>query len=176
MLTIILIILLIIGFIVGLRRGFILQLIHLTSYFIAFILAASFYKELALRLTLWIPYPTFGDQDTIQSLLNVVNAEEAYYNGIAFFVIFFAVKIILQIIGSMLDFVASIPIIKQLNVWAGGILGFLEIYLMIFILLYLASLLPIEQVQTTIDQSALAKGIIKNTPLFSQQLQEMWFN
>ena len=53
-----------------------------------------------------------------------VNLEDAYYRAIAFVVIFFAVKIILQIIGSMLDFIAQIPVLKQLNVWAGGILGF----------------------------------------------------
>lgn len=176
MLNIVILIILMIGFIVGLKRGFILELIHLTSYFIAFILAAAFYKDLAAHLTLWIPYPQFGDSDALQALLDTVNAETAYYNGISFFVIFFAVKIILQIVGSALDFVANIPILKQLNIWAGGILGFVETYLIIFIVLYIAALLPIEQVQNIIDGSSIAKGIIENTPVFSNQIHDMWFS
>ena len=70
-----------------------------------------------------------------------VNLEDAYYRAIAFVVIFFAVKIILQIIGSMLDFIAQIPVLKQLNVWAGGLLGFLEVYLIIFIVLFIGALI-----------------------------------
>jgi len=175
MLNIILIVILLVGFIIGLRRGFILQLIHLTSYFIAFLVATLFYKQLAGHLTLWVPYPQFGDEEIIKSLLNTVNAEEAYYNGISFILIFFVVKIVLQIIGSMLDFVANIPVIKQLNTWAGAFLGFLEVYLIVFILLYIASLLPIEMIQTTIDHSSIAKGIIEKTPIFSNQIKEMWF-
>ncbi|WP_033828242.1 CvpA family protein [Bacillus andreraoultii] len=175
MLSLILLFFLFIGFIVGLKRGFILQVIHLTSFFIAFIIAMMYYKDLALRLTLWIPYPTIGDSETLKLLLGAMNAEEAFYRGISFFLIFIAVKIVLQIIGSMLDFVANIPIIKQLNIWAGGILGFLEVYLIIFLILYIIALFPINNVQTWIDQSAVAKGIIQHTPILSKQIYNMWF-
>ena len=51
----------------------------------------------------------------------------------------------------MLDFIAQIPVLKQLNVWAGGILGFLEVYLIIFIVLFIGALLPIEGIQAAID-------------------------
>ncbi|WP_062355289.1 CvpA family protein [Bacillus kwashiorkori] len=176
MVSLLILIFLMVGFIVGLKRGFILQLIHLTSFFIAFFIAVLYYKDLAEKFTLWIPYPQIGNNETLQLLLNTVNAENAYYNGIAFFTIFFGVKIILQIVGSMLDFVANIPIIKQLNIWAGGVLGFVETYLIIFILLYMGSLLPIAQIQALLDSSEVAKTIIEKTPIFSQQLKEMWFN
>ena len=76
-----------------------------------------------------------------------VNLEDAYYRAIAFVVIFFAVKIILQIIGSMLGFYCTNSSVKQLNVWAGGLLGFLEVYLIIFIVLFIGALLPMEGIQ-----------------------------
>lgn len=175
MLNILLIFILFIGLTVGLKRGFILQAIHFISWFIAFFVAAMYYKDLAIRLNLWIPYPTLGDNTALQILLDSVNAEAAFYYGISFFIIFIAVKIVLQIIGSMLDFVANIPIIRPLNLWAGGILGFIETYLIVFVLLYMAALLPIEQVQTAIEQSSIAKGIVNNTPIFSQQIYNMFF-
>lgn len=175
MLSLILLFLFFMGFIVGLKRGFILQVIHLTSFFIAFIVAVMYYKDLAMRLTLWIPYPNISDNETLQLILGTMNAEEAFYRGIAFFIIFFAVKIVLQIIGSMLDFVANFPIIRQLNIWAGGILGFLEIYLISFLILFIMALLPIDNVQTLMNQSWVAKLVIEHTPILSEQIYQMWF-
>ncbi|QED48857.1 CvpA family protein [Cytobacillus dafuensis] len=174
MLDLAIVIILIIGFIVGLKRGFILQLIHLTGFIIAFIVANMYYEKLAPKLTLWVPYPSFGDDSTIQMFFDHANLEDAYYRAIAFVVIFFAVKIVLHLIGSMLDFVSSLPILRTLNIWAGGILGFVEIYLIMFILLYIAALVPVDSIQNALNDSFMAKGIVKNTPIFSQQIKEMW--
>lgn len=167
-------VILFIGFLVGLKRGFILQVIHLTGFVIAFIVAYMYYEELAEKILLWIPYPSFGDESAIQFLFNSVNLENAYYRAIAFVMIFFAVKILLQIIGSMLDFVANLPILKSLNLWGGAILGFLEVYLVLFIILYIAFLLPIEQLQTILNESGLAKGIVEHTPYFSSKIYHLW--
>lgn len=165
---------LIIGFIVGLKRGFILQTIHLVGFIAAFIVAYIYYDQLAPKLTLWIPYPKLGSSSTLNLLFENANLEDAYYRAIAFAAIFFAVKILLQIIGSMLDFVTHLPILKQLNVWAGGFLGFVEVYLLLFIVLYIAALLPIQAIQGPLNDSILAENIIKNTPVFSQQVKQLW--
>ncbi|MFE8696951.1 CvpA family protein [Cytobacillus sp. FJAT-53684] len=174
MLDLAILIILVFGFFIGLKRGFILQLIHLTGFIIAFIIANMYYEKLAPKLTLWVPYLSFGDRSAFQMLFDQANLEEAYYRAIAYVVIFIAVKIILQIIGSMLDFVTNLPVLKQLNVWAGGILGFLEVYLIMFILLYIAALVPVEAIQTALNDSFMGKGIIKHTPILSQQIKEMW--
>ncbi|MEH7885921.1 CvpA family protein [Bacillus sp. JJ1609] len=165
---------LVIGFIVGLKRGFILQSIHLVGFIVAFIVAYIYYEQLAPKLTLWIPYPNLGSNTTLNLIFDNANLETAYYRAIAFAAIFFAVKILLQIIGSMLDFVANLPILHQLNVWAGGLLGLVEVYLVMFIILYIAALLPIQAIQDPLNDSILAENIIKNTPVFSQQIKQLW--
>src|SRR3954454_2441831 len=162
------------GFLMGLRRGFILQLIHLTGFIIAFITAYLYYDQLAPKLTLWVPYPNISTDSALSLVFDNVNLEDAYYRAIAFVVIFFAVKILLQIIGSMLDFVAQIPILKQLNTWAGGLLGFIEVYLIMFILLFIAALVPIESIQGSLTNSILAEFMIKQTPILSQLIQDLW--
>jgi uncharacterized membrane protein required for colicin V production len=174
MLDLAIIFLLVIGFFVGLKRGFILQLFHLIGFIIAYIVANLYYEKLAPKLILWIPYPNLDNNSTLKILTNSGDMEQAFYRAIAFVMIFFAVKILLQIIGSMLDFIAQLPILKQLNVWAGGILGFLENYLLIFILLYIAALIPMDIFQNTMDHSILARAIVKHTPVFSQQLLNWW--
>ena len=175
MLDLAILIILCFGFLIGLKRGFILQLIHLTGFIIASIIAYLYYNQLAPKLTLWVPYPNISSTDlTLPFVFDNVNLEDAYYRAIAFVVIFFAVKIFLQIIGSMLDFVAQIPVLKQLNILGGGLLGFIEVYLIMFILLFIAALLPIESIQGSITNSILAEFMIKNTPILSQFIQDLW--
>ena len=67
-----------------------------------------------------------------------------------------------------------IPVLKQLNIWAGGMLGFIEVYLITFILLFIAALLPIESIQGSLTDSILAEFIIKQTPILSQLIQDLW--
>jgi uncharacterized membrane protein required for colicin V production len=173
MMDLVIILLLIIGFFVGLKRGFILQLVHLTGFIIAYIVAYLYYDQLAPKLTLWIPYPNLGEGTVLKILTDSTDVETAFYSAIAFVIIFFAVKVVLQIIGSMLDFIAHLPVLRQLNVWAGGLLGFFEVYLLIFILLYIAALIPIELIQSLLDHSILAKAIVNHTPILSQQIKSL---
>jgi uncharacterized membrane protein required for colicin V production len=176
MLDLFILILLVMGVFIGLKRGLILQFIHLTSFIIAFIAAKMYGNELAEKLVLWIPYPSLGGNTPIDMILDNGNLENAYYRGIAFVIIFFIVKILLQIIGSMLDFIAHLPVLKQVNKLAGGFLGFLEVYLIVFIVLYFGALIPIEAIQNPLQDSVLAEGIVKHTPILSQDIKELWID
>jgi uncharacterized membrane protein required for colicin V production len=176
MIDIILLLILIGGFLIGLRRGLILQIVHLTGFIASFIVAYLYFDDLAPRLKLWIPYPanTLELDQTFAIFLGAFNMESAYYRAIAFAILFFGIKIFLQIIGSMLDFLADLPILRTINRWFGGALGFVEVYLLVFIFLYIAALVPIDYVQSSIDGSFMAKTIVENTPVFSEKIKELW--
>lgn len=175
MISIFILLILIFGFFRGLKRGFILQLMHLFGFLIAFIVAVLYYKKLAAHLVSWIPYPNVSSDQTWALFLNSMPLENAFYNAIAFAIIFFAVKIILQIIASMFDFVARIPVLKQLNTVFGGVLGFIEVYLVTFIILYIIALLPLEKIQGYVDDSFIAKLIVEHTPFLSHAMESLWF-
>ncbi|TFB24978.1 CvpA family protein [Filobacillus milosensis] len=175
MVSLILLILLILGFLIGLKRGFILQFLHLTGFITAFIIALLYFKELASRLELWIPYPDMTDVYFWGAVFNSDALEGAFYHGIAFFAIFFVVKIIMQIIANLLDFVAHLPILHSVNNLLGAIFGVVEMYVILFVLLFFASLIPVDIVQESLNQSVLASFIIEKTPIFSEQLKEKWF-
>lgn len=176
MLNIIIIILLVFGVFMGLKRGFVLQLLHLTGFIISFIVAVMYFKPLGEKLSLYIPYPDLTGEGAFASFLNNLPLETAFYNAIAFAVIFFAVKLILQIIASMLDFVASIPILGCINKILGAVLGFAEVYLIMVILLYILALTPVQGIQDAIQHSSIALSIIENTPYFSEQIFKLWFS
>jgi uncharacterized membrane protein required for colicin V production len=176
MLDLAIIVFLILGLLVGLRRGFILQVIHITGFVVAFIVAYLYYDELAPKLQLWIPFPSMGNASSLKMFFDTVSLDTAYYNAIAFAIIFFITKIFWHMLGSMLDFIAHLPILKQLNRWGGGILGFMEVYFIMFIILYIAALLPMNAVQGSLNGSFLAEVIVKDTPFLSQQVKNLWFS
>lgn len=175
MLDIVLIILLLLGVIAGLKRGLILQLLHMIGFIASFIVAYMYYDKIAPKLTLWIPYPSMDVDHPIQMILKDIPFDEVFYRAIAFVGIFIATRIVLGILASALNVVASLPIIKIVNRFGGAILGFVEMYLFLFILLYIAALIPVEIVQKTMIDSSLVDGMLTKTPYFSEHIKEWWF-
>lgn len=175
MVNLIIVGLLIFGFLMGLKRGFILQTLHLLGFIASFIVAAMYYDKLAPYLDLWIPYPEVSDTSSLASFLQTLPLETGFYNAISFALIFFITKIVLQIIASMLDFVAAIPVISLFNSIFGAILGFLEIYLITFIVLFILVLVPFPTTQTWINDSSIALSMIENTPYLSKKVETLWF-
>lgn len=100
MIDIIILFLLLMGTLVGLKRGFILQLIKLISFVVSILVASMFYQSLAPQLT-WIPAPNFSGGQAQLAFFSG-NLETAYYNTIAFIILFILTKILLAIIGGLL--------------------------------------------------------------------------
>ena len=71
----------------------------------------------------FIPAPDFSGGQAALSFIKG-NVETAYYNAIAFVILFIIAKILLRIIGAALNIIAGIPVIKQINKLLGGCLGF----------------------------------------------------
>lgn len=174
MVSIILLGLLIFGLLVGLKRGFILQAFHLLGFFVAFIAAAIYYNKLSPKLSLWIPYPELSSDSTWAIFIQSLPLESGFYNAISFAIIFIIVKIAMQMIASMLDFVAALPLLNSVNRILGALLGFLEVYLLLFIVLFILALTPIASVQSWIDGSSVALFMIEKTPFLSNKLQSLW--
>lgn len=174
LLNIVILLLLASGFFMGFRRGLVLQLVHLAGFLVAFLVAFLYYKQLAPVLKFWIPFPTSAAQSGTFSFLGSLDLQTAYYQAIAFIILFIAAKIILTIFGHMLDFLAELPLIRSVNHLSGALFGFAEIYLFLFLLLYAGALTPIDGIQSAIDGSSLAQSMIGNTPFFSNMLKELW--
>ncbi|UCZ52203.1 CvpA family protein [Bacillus shivajii] len=174
MLSFLLFIALVISFFVGFRRGFILQLIHLLGFVVAFIVAYLYYQEVAHYIRLWVPFPQLSSESGMNLLVDAFKLEEVYYNGIAFAILFFVTKIVMQVVGSLFDFLAHLPILNMINRWLGGLFGFIEGLLIIVVLLHLAALIQLEMVQEILQGSSFAQMIFEYTPILSNQLKGLW--
>lgn len=174
MMDLILMLLLIFGILRGLKRGLIVQVFHFVSFFIAFMVASQFYKGFGSFLEMYIPYPPLRG-DTWAFFETTFNLEAAYYYMIAFVLLFFATKVVLSIITAMLDFVAELPLLNMVNKGLGAVFGFLEQYLVLFIIVFVLSLMPVEQIQSLISDSNIARFMIEQTPVFSDRIMSLLF-
>ena len=175
MLDLLIFIILIISLIIGAKRGFIVELIHIGSIIIALLLAVSYYKQLADKFVLWIPYPGFTDNATVALALDSLDVDRTFYRVFAFAIIFFVAKIALQIIGSMFDFLAYLPVFNSLNFLLGAVLCFIEAYIVIFIGLYVVALIPLESIQKIVDKSIITGIMLEHTPVITKMFQNWWY-
>lgn len=173
-LTLILLVILIGGFFIGLRRGLVFQIVHLTGLVAAFVVAYLYFDTLAPKLRLWIPFPSGASDGTFSFFSSALSLEDAYYNAIAFAMLFFATKILMHILGSMLDFLMELPILHMANRWLGGAFGFIEVYLIVFLCLCLAALIPVDTIQHAVSNSVLAQAMVQHTPFISEQIKDLW--
>lgn len=175
MVDLIIIILIFAGLVSGARKGLVIQLIQMVGFIISCIVAYIYYKPLAEKLVLWIPYPSVDQNTTLKFALEQLDLGQTFYQMLAFAIIFFVVKFAIQIVASLFDFLRHIPVLGGLNRILGGLLGVINAYLLIFIVLYVLALLPLESLQKYIDQSVLTKLILEYTPIISKIFQHMWF-
>ncbi|MGN7388249.1 CvpA family protein [Sporosarcina sp. SAFN-015] len=163
------------GLITGFRRGLIVQLIHMTGFIIALIFAYVYYKPLSEKFVLWIPYPGVTAGSKLSWTVEQLDLDQTFYRMLAFVLIFIVVKFALQLIASMFDFLKFLPVLGFLSRFGGAILGFIEFYILIFLLLYLLAMLPLDFIQEMIGRSLLADAIFEHTPIISETVKKWWY-
>ncbi|TWT08965.1 CvpA family protein [Planomicrobium sp. CPCC 101079] len=175
MLDIILLILLLGGLIVGAKRGLVVQLIHMVGFIIALVVAYLYYKPLAEYFVLWVPYPAVSEDSRFTIAIEQLDLDQTFYQLFAFALIFFAVKFALQVLASMFDFLKYLPLLGFVSKILGAILGVIEVYILLFIFIYVLALLPIGAIQTQLENSGIAKTMLEHTPYFSEKVKEWWY-
>lgn len=163
---IIIVLLLISGFITGYKKGLIKQTISTIGLIVIVVLAFLLKNDLSIFLYKKCPFFTVGLLKNYSSL-NIL-----LYELISFFILFcifsIIVNIILKITGIAEKILDDSSIFRTLFKILGGLLGCLEAYVSIFIILLILSM-PIFSLNFTkyMNRSKLRKHIMNNTILIS---------
>lgn len=176
MLTLGILCLLGIAFYSGARRGLAMQLVYSGGYFISYLVAQANYQKLAPRLELLIPYPSITE-DSKMIFYNqdiALELDQAFYAAVAFLLILFTGWMITRFLAIFLRKLTFIPILKQFDWIAGGALCLIVAYVGIFLLLTVASYVPIDAVQHQFEASTLARDIVSGTPILTKQIESLW--
>lgn len=178
MLTLFIIIALAVGFYTGTRRGLVLQLVLTVGYFISYTVAKKNFLALGKKLELLVPYPTPTATSKLVFFKGEVifKLDEAFYAGLAFLLILIIGWLVTRFVGLLLHNLTFFPIVKQLNGLGGGVLGFVMVYLALFFILMILSLLPVDFIQNLFKSSNLANFMVSKTPYFSGHVLDLWLS
>jgi len=169
-------ILLVLGLATGYKQGLMIQLVKLVSFFASYVIALLFYKPLSKVLVEWFPISQESGSNLFSSLASSEPIAGFIYTSAAFVLLLIVSGIILRLIGVILNGIAQLPVISTFNQVGGGIMGFIKNGLAIFLLLMIASALPLPAVQQTIQESVFGTFVVENSPgvlkFFKEIIQE----
>lgn len=167
---IIIIILFILGFLEGWKKGLLTSTVKLVSSILIFALAIVLKKPISLILVEHLPFISFGGLFKGITTLNIV-----LYEGIAFIicviVLTIIVNILLKITGILNKFINATIILGLPNKLGGAIINVLRYYVIAFIIIFIASLIPATS--KYIKEAGLADGMLNNTPILSNATKNL---
>ncbi|MBC2018657.1 CvpA family protein [Listeria seeligeri] len=167
----IILIILVCSFFAGFRAGLIKQLILLVGYILAFFVSYTYYEDLAPHLT-FIPYPNVDSTSGLSAILQELRTETAYYNVLAFVIIFIVAIIIVHMLASLAGGLTKIPILRQINGLLAAVIGVINTYLFIFVALFIMAVYPATWTENVLHSSSIAQWILENTPILSMQFYD----
>lgn len=167
---IIIVLLIIFGILVGIKRGFTKQLVCSLGTIVSIILAFIFKNKISILLYSNLPFFKFAGILKGVTVLNIL-----LYELIAFLLVFLVLSIVFNILSALttlLEKVLSASLIFGIpSKILGAILGFVESFVLVFVLLFILTL-PVFQFNDYImSHSKYADKILLNTPVLSNYTQ-----
>lgn len=176
MLTFIILIILAYSFYTGYRRGLVMQLVQLLGYIITFILATKYFEPLSQYVEMIIPFPSVQQNtnlifyDEAQSFL----VDQAFYRAVTFVVIGLIGWLLTKFLAVFFTRITYYNVLSIVNYIGGGLINLLIAFVMIYIFLFILSLIPIEFIQQQFVDNPLAYRIVADTPFLSKWAAETW--
>lgn len=104
----------------------------------------------------------------------VLELDQAFYGAVAFLLILFIGWLIVRFAAIFARSLTFMPILKQADWVAGGVLSMVVLYIGMFLVLNAVSMIPVDFIQNQFESSGLARFMVKDTPIFSKQIYNLW--
>ena len=135
------------GLLLGYFRGFIAQIVSISGFVLAYLVAFYFYRDFAPLLRNAVSLPTYQNYQKYEFIVKGLNLDTYILNALAFAILFFGVKFALVIIGRALNILAKTPGLNFINRWSGALLGLAEALLIIIIAVNVITIIPSNGLQ-----------------------------
>ena len=160
---------LIVGVLGGMSRGLIKQAVLLIGLVVCLIFAFSLRTPIATFMYEYLPFFKFGGLFSGVSIINIL-----LYELIAFLIIFsllyLVLRILLKITGIIEKILDMTLILGFFSKIGGGIVGFIEAYILVFVFLFVCNQ-PFIRV-TGLDSSKVGNFILDKTPVMSGAIED----
>ena len=167
LLDIVILIILLYFAIVGFRRGLWLTSLHFISSIVSLWIAMQFYRDIAKRLIVFLPFPKTVAYDT-QYAISFAHLQYRFESIVAFILIALCSKLILYLIIVTFDNIVAYQPLNIISRILGIILSLIMGIIFIQIMMYILALYPNVMIQNSLGHSLLAKHILLHTPYVSQ--------
>jgi uncharacterized membrane protein required for colicin V production len=161
------------SFILGYRRGFVLQLVSILGLFVAWITAYLFYDDISPWVGRVVPVESFVSQSGYGELLKGLRVEQYIVSALSFALLLFGVKLGLNAAGHLLNLLAKVPGLNMLNRWSGGALSILEAVVVSAVAIQVMAVLPYESVQSLLTDSRAAEWSMEWVPVIFGKIKEL---
>ena len=167
---IVIIIIFILGFLEGWRKGLLTSAINFLSSILIFVLALILKGPISLILIEHLPFITFGGIFEGITTINII-----LYEGIAFFIAIAILTILFRILiklTGVLNKVINATIILGLpNKIGGAIINLLRYYIIAFVIIFIVSLIP--KTSALVKESYISDNILNKTPILSSSTKNI---
>lgn len=167
--SIVILVILALGALVGFKRGFTRELVSLVGIFVVLVLSFMFKNPISVFLYNNLPFFNFGGIFKDITVLNIL-----LYEIIAFFIVFSILMIVFRIllaITKIFEKILTATIILGIpSKILGAILGVVEALIYTFIILYILKLPTFNF--TYVNDSKLANLILDKTPILTKVCDE----
>ena len=169
MFDIIIIIVLLIGFINGKRNGFSKQLISTVGLLIVIGIAYIFKNPISTLMYKYLPFINIGGKFEGVTVITII-----LYEFIAFLIIFSILLTVFQILvktsSKIEGVITKIPIVGLPSKLLGGLLGIIEMYIVVFLVLLFLSMPMVSKKH--LGESKLNSLILEHTPVLSNYTED----
>ena len=161
---IVIVILFILGFLEGWKKGLLTSAVNFASSILIFVLAILLKGPISLILIEHFPFISFKGIFAGITSLNII-----LYEGIAFFIavvlLTLIFKLILKLTGVLNKVLNATIILGLPNKIGGAIINVLRYYIIAFIIIFIISLIP--KTSVLVKESYLSDNILNKTPILS---------
>jgi uncharacterized membrane protein required for colicin V production len=158
----------------GYHRGLIRQLISLTGFIVAYVIAFAFYDDVAPLLRSWIPLTAFEPVEKYEGIVRGLRLDVYVYNAIAFALLLFLIKIGLNVAGHLLDWLSRVPGLNMANRWSGALLALAEAALIIVIAVHVIQYVPAGAVRDSFGESRISEWVLQSTSQFTERWTDLF--
>ncbi len=167
LLDILIVVFIVLGVLAGIKRGLIKSIVSIVGLIAIIIISYALRIPLANFLIDKLPFFSFGG-----SLAGLTSLNILIYNLVAFIVLFIVLYCVLNIVLALTGFIDTL--LKFTVIWiipskiGGGIIGFIESWLFVYLALFV--LIQLNFSTVWVSKSTLANVVLDHTPLIGSFL------
>ncbi|MHC5268187.1 CvpA family protein [Enterococcus sp. LJL98] len=176
MIGLIILLILLVAFYSGSRRGVALQLVYSGGFLLSFLIAQSLFVSWGEKIALLLPYLSVSPDTKMVFFTQEqsFDLDKPYYAAVAFIGFLILGYLVTKLVGIFASGLRYVHLIPSVDWLVAGVLNLMIAYVWIFLFFQLLTLIPIEGIQGLFKAGSLPRWIVEKSPILSNYFHQMW--